>query len=92
MGAPGLRIWSIYYGDVNVGTIGLRSGNPVSTDPWCWRCGFYPGSNPGECTSGTAATFERAGKRFDGHDPAGSHLHCVDTLTPLSGWRPNEVQ
>jgi hypothetical protein len=28
-----------------------------------WRCGFYPGSRPGECTSGTAASFERLEQR-----------------------------
>jgi len=48
--------WPIYFGDVHVGTIGLRSGNPVGSDPWQWSCGFYPGSHPGECTPGTAAT------------------------------------
>jgi hypothetical protein len=46
----------ICYGDVHVGTIGLRSGNPVESNPWQWACGFYPGSDPGECSSGTAAT------------------------------------
>jgi hypothetical protein len=24
------------------------------TEPWEWQCGFYPGSRPGEFTSGTA--------------------------------------
>jgi hypothetical protein len=47
--------WLILYGDVHVGTIGLRSGNPFGTDPWQWRCGFYPGSEPGDCTSGAVA-------------------------------------
>jgi hypothetical protein len=48
--------WRIFYGDVPVGTIGRRSGNPVGTDPWAWHCGFYPGSNPGDGSYGTAAT------------------------------------
>ncbi|WP_143035725.1 hypothetical protein [Bradyrhizobium sp. Rc2d] len=56
--------WLIF-GDVHVGTIGLRSGNPTDTDPWQWRCGFYPGSDPGEATSGTAATFESARAAFE---------------------------
>jgi hypothetical protein len=43
--------WKIYYGDVHVGTISERTGNPHDTEPWEWRCGFYPGSRPGECTS-----------------------------------------
>lgn len=49
--------WLTYYGDVHVGSIGLRSGNPVDSDPWQWLCGFYPESRPGECTSGTKETF-----------------------------------
>ena len=57
--------WLIYYGDVHVGTIGLRSGNPTTTDPWSWHCGFYPGSNPGEGTSGTAASFWEARSAFE---------------------------
>jgi hypothetical protein len=52
------------YGDVRVGTIGLRTGNPIETDPWQWGCGFYPGSRPGECTSGIASTFEDARASF----------------------------
>jgi hypothetical protein len=31
-----------------------------------WNCGFYPGSHPGECTSGTAATFAQARADFGG--------------------------
>jgi hypothetical protein len=57
--------WLILYGDVHVGTIGLRSGNPFGTDPWQWRCGFYPGSEPGDCTSGTAASFDQARADFE---------------------------
>ena len=38
--------WLVYYGDVHVGTIGLRLGSPSDTDQWQWRCGFYPGSEP----------------------------------------------
>lgn len=49
----------IYCGDVHVGTIGLPIGNPIDSDPWQWRCGFYPGSRPGVCTSGTAARFDQ---------------------------------
>jgi hypothetical protein len=52
--------WLIYYGDLHVGTIGIRAGNPVNTDLWFWRCGFSPGSKPGECTSGTTENFARA--------------------------------
>jgi hypothetical protein len=34
-------------------------------DPWGWRCGFYPGSRPGECTTGTAATLDEARAGFE---------------------------
>src|SRR3981189_162848 len=56
--------WHIYYGDVRVGTIAKRVGNPFDTDPWQWSCGFYPGSHPGEHQDGTAATFDEARRRF----------------------------
>ena len=51
------QCWHTYYGDVHVGTIAERTGNPHDTDPWEWNCGFYPGSHPGEHQSDTTATF-----------------------------------
>jgi hypothetical protein len=57
--------WRIFYGDIHVGTIGQRSGNPLGTDQWFWRCGFYPGSNPGNETNGTAADFGVARAAFE---------------------------
>jgi hypothetical protein len=57
--------WHIYYGDVRVGTIARRVGNPFDTDPWEWTCGFYPGSHPGECTSDTSETFDQARTEFE---------------------------
>ena len=51
----------VYYGDVRVGTIALRTGMPPGEDPWGWSCGFYPGSHPREYTDGTAANFARIG-------------------------------
>jgi hypothetical protein len=56
--------WLIFYGDVQVGAIKLRTGNPWNTPSWEWRCGFYPGGRPGECSSGTAPTFELARTDF----------------------------
>jgi hypothetical protein len=56
--------WLIYYGDVHVGAIAERTGNPHDTEPWEWRCVFYPGSSPGECTIGTAETFDQARAEF----------------------------
>ena len=57
--------WHIYYGDVHVGTIAERVGNPHDTDSWEWSCGFYPGSYPGEHQSDTTATFEEARADFE---------------------------
>jgi hypothetical protein len=57
--------WHVYYGDVHAGTLAIRTGNPNDTDPWEWRCGFYPGSHPGECRSGTAASLGDARAGFE---------------------------
>ena len=57
--------WLIYYGDVQVGTIKMRTGNPWNTPPWEWRCGFYPGSDPGGCRAGVAPTFDQARADFE---------------------------
>jgi hypothetical protein len=56
--------WLIYYGDVHVGTIAVRSGIPHDQPQWGWRCGFCPGSLPDECTTGTAVTFDQARAAF----------------------------
>ena len=58
--------WHIYFGDVQVGAIVERVGQPHDEDVWEWNCGFYPGSKPGECTVGTAASFEKARANFEG--------------------------
>jgi hypothetical protein len=42
--------WLVYYGDVRVGAISERTGD---TEPWEWRCGFYPGSEPGVGSPGS---------------------------------------
>jgi hypothetical protein len=44
--------WHIYYGDMRVGTIARRVGNPFDSDPW-------------ECTSDTAETFDQARSDFE---------------------------
>ena len=61
-----LDCWHVFYGDIHVGTIAIRSGIPVDRDQWGWSCGFYPGSDPGEYLSGTAATFDQARADFGG--------------------------
>jgi hypothetical protein len=55
----------IHYGDVRVGTIAERVGNPSDTPHWQWSCGFYPGSHPRQCAGGTAANFETARSAFE---------------------------
>jgi hypothetical protein len=57
--------WRVYYGDVCAGTIMQSVGNPGAAPKWEWRCGFYPGSKPGECTGGTAASFDDARAAFE---------------------------
>jgi hypothetical protein len=57
--------WHVFYGDVRVGTIAIRTGIPPHEDPWGWACGFYPGSHLGECTDGTAPTFDQARVEFE---------------------------
>jgi len=37
----------------------------LSCTRWQWRCGFYPGSKPGECTCGTATDFDEARAEFE---------------------------
>jgi hypothetical protein len=56
--------WRIYYGDVHAGTISQCVGNPCAAPKWR-RCGFYPGSRPGGCSSGSAASFEEARAAFE---------------------------
>jgi hypothetical protein len=57
--------WHVFYGDVQVGTIAIRTGIPVDQDRWGWTCGFYPGAEPGEHTAGTAGSFEQAREAFE---------------------------
>jgi hypothetical protein len=56
--------WLIYYGDVHVGTIAKSVGNPGAEPQWQWNCGFYPGSQPGECKTGRAGSFDEARAQF----------------------------
>ena len=57
--------WLIYFGDVHVGSVGRAVGTPGAAQRWVWFCGFYPGSNPGEQTHGTAATLDQARADFE---------------------------
>jgi hypothetical protein len=64
---PNMReeCWHVFCGDVDAGFIAQCVGNPGAKPRWQWRCGFYPGSRPGECTAGTAETFEQARADFE---------------------------
>ena len=54
-----------YFSDIHVGTIARAVGTPNMTTQWKWSCGFYPGSEPGEQTHGTADTFDQARADFE---------------------------
>jgi hypothetical protein len=57
--------WRVYYGDINVGTIGLRAGVPINVDQWSWSCGFFPLSHRGRRAAGTAKNFAQARADFE---------------------------
>jgi hypothetical protein len=57
--------WHVYYGDVQVGTLAIRTGNPADTDPWEWSCGFYPGCEPREHRNVTSESFDQARADFE---------------------------
>ena len=52
-----------YFGNIHCGSISPAVGIP--TERWAWFCGFYPGSNPGEQTHGTADSFDQARADFE---------------------------
>ena len=56
----------MFYGDACAGTIARRTSAPNDADGWEWGCGFYPGTELGEGSSGIGATFEAAPDGFDG--------------------------
>jgi hypothetical protein len=76
--------WHVYYGDVHVGTIALRSGCPIDVDQWSWSCGFYLGVEPGEHQDGTAVDFEQARADFEA---AWLRILPALTETDLQAWR-----
>ena len=50
---PHAESWQIFYGDVQVGTIGMRAGVPVDVDQWGWSCGSI--RDQGRASTATAA-------------------------------------
>lgn len=80
--------WQIYYDDVRVGTIALRTGIPPGRPPWGWNCGFYPGSEPGEYRSGIAETFDQARAAFEA---AWRVFLSKRTEADFQAWRDQQV-
>jgi hypothetical protein len=80
--------WLIFYGDVHAGTIAECVGNPGAAPKWQWRCGFYPGSRPAECSGGTAATFDTAREAFEA---AWRVFMSKRTEADFQEWREQQV-
>jgi hypothetical protein len=57
--------WLIHYADVEVEQIEKIEVLPHVGVTWHWRCGFYPGCEPGEIRGGDAATFGEARAAFE---------------------------
>jgi hypothetical protein len=76
--------WHIYYSDIRAGTITRGSGVGSVAPVWQWHCGFYPGSRPGEITSGSAATFDQARAEFEA---AWSVFLAKRTEADFEAWR-----
>ncbi|MEZ0036441.1 hypothetical protein ABIF68_006811 [Bradyrhizobium japonicum] len=76
--------WHVYFGDVHVGSIGVRAGVPTGADQWGWRVGFYSGIEPGAQRSCSAATFDEARVAFDG---AWRQLEPTLTEDNYEAWR-----
>lgn len=57
--------WHVCYGDVQVGTIAVQPGMPLSAPQWRWDCGFYPVSHRGRSRSDYASSFEQAKLDFE---------------------------
>jgi hypothetical protein len=81
---PHRQGWFVYYGDVRIGHIGRRAGVPTHAPQWGWSCGFYPGCDPGQSTSGTAETLDQARAAFE---QAWQQLAATRTEADFEEWR-----
>ncbi|AJA62524.1 MULTISPECIES: hypothetical protein [Bradyrhizobium] len=81
---PHEETWHIYFTDVRIGAIGVRTGVHVHADQWGWSVGFYPGMEPSTWRSGIAATFEAAREAFE---TAWSDLQPNITHNAFAEWR-----
>ena len=79
--------WHVFYGDVHVGTIARRVDVLHDAKPSGWICGFYPGSEPGEFTVGTGATFDQACSEFE---IAWKRFSAKRTEADYQAWRDQQ--
>jgi hypothetical protein len=52
--------WLIFDDDIQIGSIGVRSGVPIHVDQWKWTISFYPVSHRGIRDGGIAPDFRAA--------------------------------
>ena len=57
--------WLIFADDIQVGSIGVRSGVPIHVDQWQWTVAPYPASHRGIRAGGTAGGFAEAREAFE---------------------------
>ena len=57
--------WLIFCDDIQIGSIGMRSGVPTHVDQWRWTVCFYPPSHRNVRGGGTARTFAEARAAFE---------------------------
>ncbi len=62
----------------------LRAGVPHDAHQWGWRCGFYPGTGPGDHRSGSASSFDGARAAFE---RAWQELAPTRTEADYRAWR-----
>jgi hypothetical protein len=69
--------WRVFFGDIETGWIGERTGVPKDVEQWGWHCGFYPVSHNGIREDGIADALEQARAEF-GAAWARILLRCTD--------------
>ena len=81
---PNRQGWFVYFGDVCIGHIGMRSGVAIFEPQWGWTCGFSPGCDPRQQTNGSGETFEEARAQFEA---AWNRLRPTLTEAHFELWR-----
>jgi hypothetical protein len=81
---PHRKGWYVFFGDIRVGHIGERAGVPHDVDKWGWHCGFGPGCDTREMTSGTGKDLEEARVGFEA---AWARLAPTKTGAHFELWR-----